>query len=800
MKHLHSRSGLRLTSLASLLALLSACGGGDDAKLMQKSSAVDSLKHAQAVHPSVKYPDHHEFEAALDMPYSSTQSGGKRRAAVHLDYLGAPEGQAMAYRVDLIGPDGRVAKRFSGVESYSGKPATVELNWGGAALADGRYTARLSAVSVDAAQVPGAGSMDARFDSMVGASRHGVIEQSWDFIVGAVPKVGMPSFRPLAVGGEEGRRRALSTAAPGSWPYTIYYSSLHGQTNDSDGGGAIPGCSSSQGAQTGAYGPADAFAYAKGRGLDVFATTEHNHYFDGSSGTNSGGSASAARARYQAGLAAATAGSDSSFLALYGMEWGTIAGNGHLNILNSNELFAWEYNSSSELFGDVYTAKGDYAGLYATMRAKGLVGQFNHPDSSDQFSVNGQVFGYNVDGDEVMVLAEITNTSAFSSNTTETETSKSSYEGSFKLFLERGFHVAPATNQDNHCANWGASWTNRTGVLIPTGTPLTKTSFIDALKARRVFATFDKNSQLVFSANGKIMGSRFDNSGALSFNLGFANSGVRTVSSVEIWEGVPGRNGTPTVLSTSPTYSYTPANGQHYYYAKVTQDDGKILWSAPLWVNQSSTPIVDTTPPTVTASESGTSGTITLSASASDNVGVTKVEMWLDGALKSTLSAAPYSMTYDSLTLANGSHALIAKAFDAAGNSTPSGTVNFSISNGGASFIETESNGTIATANVIGTATTVKGTMGSATDKDFFKVSLKAGQKIKVDMVGPSANDYDLYLVTGSGASLAASEGLTSSETFTYTNGATAQTVYIKVVAYSGYSTTQQYTLTISYP
>ena len=50
-----------------------------------------------------------------------------------------------------------------------------------------------------------------------------------------------------------------------------------------------------------------------------------------------------------------------------------------------------------------------------------------------------------------------------------------------------------------------------------------------------------------------------------------------------IYEGVPGRNGTVTQLASSATATTTLANGEHYYYAKITQDNGTILWSAPVW-------------------------------------------------------------------------------------------------------------------------------------------------------------------------------------------------------------------------
>jgi hypothetical protein len=95
----------------------------------------------------------------------------------------------------------------------------------------------------------------------------------------------------------------------------------------------------------------------------------------------------------------------------------------------------------------------------------------------------------------------------------------------------------------------------------------------------------------------------------------------------------------------------------------------------------SNTPGVDTTPPVVSASENGTSGTITLSANATDNVGVSKVEFYVDSVLKGTDTTTPFSMTLNSTSLSNGSHALTAKAFDAANNSATSAPVNFTINN-----------------------------------------------------------------------------------------------------------------------
>ena len=636
-------------------------------------------------------PDHHEFDATLEAPYRG-DSGDAREFVLHFAFPDATDPATVAWRLEVQDPAGRRVQAWYGEVPFYGKPVDVRVPWDGRdvarrTLASGHYRVSLTAATGEpllTRTLPG--ELPQRVEQALATADH-AIAQGWDIELGAPAKPAMPAFKALPVGvsGEAASAEdAKSAPATGALPYTVYYGNLHSQTNDSDGGGAIGSCTSSQAAQSGAYGPAAAFPYARDRGLDFLMTSEHNHYFDGSSSTNASASPTTARNRYAAGRSAANTfnAANPGFLALYGMEWGVISGGGHLNIINGSLLANWETNSSGQLLGDVSTPKSNYASLYTTMRSRGWVGQFNHPDTSDQFPVSGTVMGYSADGDEVMVAAEILNTSAFSSNTTETEASRSTYESAYNKLLERGFHIAPASNQDNHCANWGASYTNRTGVLLPTGTALNEANFVAALKARRFFATMDKNSQLILTANGKVMGERFSNSGALNLVANFANSAGRTASQVRIYEGVPGRNGTVTQLSTSASVTITPSAGAHFYYAKVTQDDGKILWSAPVWVTQGSGG-GDTTPPTVSASVSGSSGTISLNATASDNVGVTRVDFLVDGTLKGSDSSAPYALALDSTSLSNSTHSLVARAFDAAGNSRDSSAVSFSVNNSG---------------------------------------------------------------------------------------------------------------------
>lgn len=341
-----------------------------------------------------------------------------------------------------------------------------------------------------------------------------------------------------------------------------------------------------------------------------------------------------------------------------------------------------EKNGSGQLLGGVETPKSDYATLYATMKQRGWIGQFNHPASSGQFQINGVSLAYDANGAEVMVLAEVLNSSAFSTNTTMTETGRSSYVAAWNKLLEAGYRLAPASNQDNHCANWGLSFSNRTGVLLPSSAALTPANFFDALRARRAFATEDRTGQLVLTANGRVMGESFSNTGPLTLVANYASSSGQTAQRVQFFEGVPGRNGTVTQLAEgSGSYSFTPSPGKHFYYVQVTQANGLRLWSAPVWVEQLSAPPADTTPPTVSASVSGSSGSITLAASASDDVGVTRVDFLVDGSLRGSDSSAPYALALDSTTLANGSHTLVAKAYDAAGNVGTSSAVGFAVDN-----------------------------------------------------------------------------------------------------------------------
>jgi hypothetical protein len=130
--------------------------------------------------------------------------------------------------------------------------------------------------------------------------------------------------------------------------------------------------------------------------------------------------------------------------------------------------------------------------------------------------------------------------------------------------------------------------------------------------------------------------------------------------------------------------------------------EGGVYWSGSAWqalgvagqglgpvslrYGSSSTPAptADTTKPNVaiqTPSNGATvAGSVLVTASASDNVGVTSVWYQLDGQAIGSAATSPYSVTLNTAQYANGSHMLTAFAKDAA-NNTHSASISITINN-----------------------------------------------------------------------------------------------------------------------
>ena len=142
---------------------------------------------------------------------------------------------------------------------------------------------------------------------------------------------------------------------------------------------------------------------------------------------------------------------------------------------------------------------------------------------------------------------------------------------------------------------------------------------------------------------------------------------------------------------TTAPYSFaldttTMSNGSHTIMAIAHDAEGNTGASQDVTVVVNNPP-PDTTAPTVSitspVSGSTVSGTVTISATASDDSGsVAGVQFQLDGVNFGTeKTAAPYSIAWDTMTVGNGSHTLTAVARDAAGNTATSTAVSVNVNN-----------------------------------------------------------------------------------------------------------------------
>lgn len=126
------------------------------------------------------------------------------------------------------------------------------------------------------------------------------------------------------------------------------------------------------------------------------------------------------------------------------------------------------------------------------------------------------------------------------------------------------------------------------------------------------------------------------------------------------------------------------ANGSYTLTAKAFDATGNVAQSSAVAVTVNN-PVADTTAPTVSisapANTATVSGTTSVTITASDNVGLTKVEYYVNGVFQATDTTSPYSLNWNTSAVTNGSYILTAKAFDAAGNVGQSTNVTVSVSN-----------------------------------------------------------------------------------------------------------------------
>ena len=150
-----------------------------------------------------------------------------------------------------------------------------------------------------------------------------------------------------------------------------------------------------------------------------------------------------------------------------------------------------------------------------------------------------------------------------------------------------------------------------------------------------------------------------------------------------------------TVTGFTSPYTYmwdstSVANGTHTVTAVAEDTSGNYATTSPLTftVNQTTGTSTDTVPPSVTlvapTASSTVSGSVSLTANASDNVAVANVGFLIDGTTVQTItgSSSPYSYAWDNSTsVADGTHNVTAVAEDTSGNYATTTPVSFTVSN-----------------------------------------------------------------------------------------------------------------------
>ena len=140
-------------------------------------------------------------------------------------------------------------------------------------------------------------------------------------------------------------------------------------------------------------------------------------------------------------------------------------------------------------------------------------------------------------------------------------------------------------------------------------------------------------------------------------------------------------DGTSLGTDTSSPYTFswntsTAPNGDHTLSATVSDAAGNTASSS---ISVTVINVSDTTLPTIsiTSPTNGAlvSGNVSVYVSAVDNVGVVKVELYVDGVLKATSTSTPFTTKWNMRRAAAGAHTLQCKAHDAAGNVGSSATV-----------------------------------------------------------------------------------------------------------------------------
>jgi hypothetical protein len=417
--------------------------------------------------------------------------------------------------------------------------------------------------------------------------------------------------------------------------YNIYFGQLHSHTNSSDGIGTVE----------------EAFNHAatKVDNLDFLAVTDHSNSLEETPGiaTLEKGSSSE---KWSYGKKSAQAINDKkipkgdhTFLGLYGFEMTWSNGIGHINTFNTNGF----ENRNAKQYKDANALSTYYTRLEQNPNS---ISQFNHP--GNKFGDFNDFANYNPQIDKLITMIEVGNG--------EGPIRSSGYFPSYEYYtraLDKGWHVAPTNNQDNHQGKWGNANTARSVILADT---LTEDSLYDAMRNRRMYATEDNNLKIEYKLNDEVMGTILESKpDDVKINVKLSDPDKEAIGKVDVVVNGGKVAATQNVTSSEEVVSFQLPADYSYYYIRVTQPDKDIAVTAPVWVGEVTKAGLSKTTSSAALPIKGEELTITSSLYNNESapMDVTSLEYSIDGTvIESTdkigevgaLSTKDYSFKYTS--------------------------------------------------------------------------------------------------------------------------------------------------------
>lgn len=331
--------------------------------------------------------------------------------------------------------------------------------------------------------------------------------------------------------------------------WNLYFGQLHAHTDISNGAGSVE----------------EAFQYASQvDGLDFFAVTDHSDSFDNADMGAIDADGADISADWAAGKQAAASVTNGDFVGLFGFEmtWPEDKQLGHISTFNTP---GWQ-TRDQEAFTNVTAALENY--YKALTSVPGSVSQFNHPDT-----VHGdfeRFDHYSPQYDAAVSLLEV----AGEDGVVDCEY--------YDLALDKGWHVAPTNNQNNHKGQWGDASEARTVVLAKD---LTEESLYAAMKDRRVYATQDSDLTVYYQLNGAVMGSILPKSKEAEITVFLSDPTDEAIGNVEVVTDGGAVLVSEYVETPSQVLELSASGGHSYYYLRITQPDGDVAVTAPVWMD-----------------------------------------------------------------------------------------------------------------------------------------------------------------------------------------------------------------------